>query len=108
MKTKNLTCCICGKKIPAGKWGNNPQGAIDHETLKLIHWDSEHVCCDECDRSEVLVGRLAMMRAYQIIKLLDFEDAEEGLNQLRSLETEEVISPEEYDFVVANWDELTK
>ena len=58
-------CCICGKELPEGSWGNNPQGAVD-ENKKLIQWSETDRCCDECNHKYVLPGR--MFRFYRTIK----------------------------------------
>jgi hypothetical protein len=60
-----MKCCICGKEIPDGNFGNNPAGAVD-ETKKLITWDTEDRCCDDCNTKYVLPGR--MYRFYRVIK----------------------------------------
>ena len=65
MKNK-FTCCICGKKFEG--YGNNPCGALDHKTLKPIVWDSEHVCCDDCNVTEVIPGRIYSMHAARLPK----------------------------------------
>lgn len=103
---KKFTCCICGKEFEG--WGNNPDGALDHETLKPINFDSEHVCCDDCNRHEVIPGRLIMIQAHRTMNDLDFEMAEEGIEQLRSLVAENKVSQEMYEFILANWDLLVK
>ena len=56
-------CCICQKEFIG--WGNNPQGAVD-TSKQLIRWDSEDRCCDECNTTYVLPGR--MYRFYRVIK----------------------------------------
>ena len=58
-------CCICHKEIPEGSYGNNPQGAVD-STKKLIKWNADDRCCDECNSKYVLPGR--MYRFYRVIK----------------------------------------
>ena len=56
MNTKDLkVCCICGKTF-AG-FGNNPWGAIGKDG-KAIEWGKYSVCCDECNKTHVLSGRL--------------------------------------------------
>lgn len=39
---------------------------------------------------------------------LDAEDAEDMLEQLRSLKTEGVVTENLYDYIIDNWDELLK
>jgi hypothetical protein len=58
-----MKCIICGKEIIGN--GNNPNGAID-ETKKLIKWNDDDRCCDECNTKYVLPGR--MYRFYRVIK----------------------------------------
>jgi len=48
MKKKRY-CCLCGKKMKPGEWGNNP------EPIKPY---SEGTCCDECNLDKVLPARL--------------------------------------------------
>ena len=56
-------CCICGKEHTG--YGNNPDGAID-SSKKLISWNPDDRCCDECNTKYVLPGR--MYRFYRVIK----------------------------------------
>jgi hypothetical protein len=56
-------CCICQKEHTG--WGNNPSGAVD-QNKKLIKWNADDRCCDECNRKYVLPGR--MYRFYRVIK----------------------------------------
>lgn len=58
-----MKCCICNKEITG--MGNNPAGCID-ETKKLIQWNDEDRCCDDCNKQYVLPGR--MYRFYHVIK----------------------------------------
>ena len=65
-------CCICGKELPMNSDGtpsligtNNPDGAVD-EHKRLIKWNPEDRCCDECNHKYVLPGR--MFRFYRTIK----------------------------------------
>lgn len=60
-----MNCCICGKEMLDGGLGNNPAGAID-ETKKLITWDAEDRCCNDCNTKHVLPGR--MYKFYRVIK----------------------------------------
>lgn len=48
-------CCICGKKFVG--WGNNPWGALDKDG-NVVEWSENDVCCDECDSTYVLSGRI--------------------------------------------------
>ena len=54
-----MKCCICGKEI-AG-WGNNPWGAID-ALGKQIEWGPEDKCCDDCNATYVIFGRLVQLK----------------------------------------------
>lgn len=105
MKQKKMICAICGKEIKT--YGNNPQGALD-DNGRIIHFDSEHVCCDECNSSRVIPGRMITMKAQQIINNLDFEASEDGIAQLRSLLSENQLDSRMYDFIIANWDDLVR
>lgn len=58
-----MKCCICNKEITG--MGNSPAGCID-ETKKLIQWNDEDRCCDDCNKQYVLPGR--MYRFYHVIK----------------------------------------
>lgn len=49
MGKKVRKCCICGEKLPVGKFGNTP------EPIKL---SSEGVCCDTCFRKKVIPARI--------------------------------------------------
>lgn len=60
-----MKCCICGKEIPEGEWGNNPEGAAwktPTGEVEFPEFVAEDRCCDECDRSYVIPGRLYRMR----------------------------------------------
>lgn len=56
-------CCICGQEHEG--YGNNPNGAVD-STKKLLYWNPEDRCCDDCNKTYVLPGR--MYRFYHVIK----------------------------------------
>ena len=56
-------CCICGKEHTG--FGNNPFGAVD-ETKQVIQWSESDRCCDDCNRTYVLPGR--MYKFYRVIK----------------------------------------
>lgn len=60
-----MKCCICGKEIPDGEFGNSPAGCID-ETKKLIQWTADDRCCNDCNKQYVLPGR--MYKFYRVIK----------------------------------------
>lgn len=49
MGKKYRVCCICGKKLPIGNYGNNP------EPIKPY---SAGTCCDDCNREKVIPARL--------------------------------------------------
>lgn len=55
MMKKTKKCCICGKEFEG--WGNNPYGALD-KNGNVIQWAEDDVCCDECDSTYVISGRL--------------------------------------------------
>lgn len=56
MRKSNIKhCCICGKEIKG--FGNNPWGALD-ENKKPIEWAPDDECCNECDSTYVISGRL--------------------------------------------------
>ena len=38
----------------------------------------------------------------------DYDDCDDMIDALRSLEAEEEITSEEYDYIIANWDDLLK
>ena len=48
-------CCICGKNFVG--WGNNPWGALDKDG-NVVEWGENDVCCDECNSTYVLSGRM--------------------------------------------------
>lgn len=54
-----MKCCICGKEITG--WGNNPWGAID-EDGKPIEFGDDDRCCDECNMTHVIPGRIYLMQ----------------------------------------------
>ena len=58
------TCCICGKEFD--DFGNNPEGAawIDPETKSVVfgEFGPNDRCCDSCDMSFVLPGRLYRLK----------------------------------------------
>lgn len=49
MSKKVRRCVICGKVLPKGEYGNNP------EPVKPF---SSGVCCNECNMNQVLPKRL--------------------------------------------------
>jgi len=53
-----MKCCICGKEV--GRYGNNPDGALD-ENGKAIVWGEYDRCCDDCNRKYVVPGRIALL-----------------------------------------------
>lgn len=59
-----MKCCICGRELPKGYFGNNPDGAVD-TNKQIIKWDVEDKCCDECNKQFVLPGR--MYKFYKVI-----------------------------------------
>jgi len=53
MSKKVRRCVICGKVLPKGEYGNNP------EPIKPY---SSGVCCNECNMNQVLPSRLAGLK----------------------------------------------
>ena len=49
MSKKVRRCVICGKTLPKGEYGNNP------EPVKPF---SSGVCCNECNRDKVIPARI--------------------------------------------------
>lgn len=49
MSKKVRKCCICGEKLPIGKYGNNPEP---------VKPSSSGVCCDKCNMQVVIPARL--------------------------------------------------
>lgn len=54
MAKKVRKCCICGKVMPTGYYGNNP------EPVK-----TSGACCDECNRNVVIPARLVRISQQQ-------------------------------------------
>lgn len=52
MSKKVRHCVICGKVLPKGEYGNNP------EPVKPF---SSGVCCNDCNMDKVLPARLAAL-----------------------------------------------
>ena len=55
-------CCICGKEHEG--FGNNPDGACwkdEHGNIVVGKFNKEDRCCDDCNLTYVLSGRLYMM-----------------------------------------------
>ena len=63
MKKKRY-CCLCGKKMKPGEWGNNP------EPIKPY---SEGTCCDECNMEKVVPARLAAIPREVLEQEVKFE-----------------------------------
>lgn len=55
-----MKCCICGKEIKG--YGNDPWGALD-ENGDEINWKDDDECCDDCNNTYVLAGRMARLYA---------------------------------------------
>lgn len=55
---KNYLCCLCGEKYMG--YGNNPDGAID-ENNEIIEWAQGERCCDACNKTKVIPGRLYLI-----------------------------------------------
>lgn len=56
-------CCICGKLFKG--FGNNPAGAAwktPSGNIELPKFGPEDRCCDECDGTFVISGRLYRMQ----------------------------------------------
>lgn len=60
-----MKCCICKKEFHG--FMNNPWGAAwknkDGELELLEDFKPGEVCCDECNRSYVIPGRIYRMKA---------------------------------------------
>lgn len=65
MKKKRY-CCLCGKKMKPGEWGNNP------EPIKPY---SSGTCCDECNMEKVVPARLAAIPREVLEKEVKFEQS---------------------------------
>lgn len=53
-----MNCCICKKEIKG--YGNNPDGAIGPDG-KVITWEPDDKCCDDCNVTYVIPGRWALL-----------------------------------------------
>lgn len=53
-----MKCCICKKEIEG--YAHNPDGAIDMNG-NAISWRPEDMCCEDCNTTYVLPGRIALM-----------------------------------------------
>jgi len=87
-----MKCSICGKEFEG--WGNNAWPVNDG------------TCCDECNANVVIPMRLADLRAQNVISQLDFDTAEEGIEQLRSIHSTHQISESMYNYILEHWDRL--
>lgn len=56
MSKKKRLCVICGKALPKGEYGNNP------EPIKPF---SSGACCNDCNFNKVLPARLAALPKHQ-------------------------------------------
>ena len=56
MSKKKRLCVICGKELPKGEYGNNP------EPIKPF---SSGVCCNDCNMNQVLPARWAALSNHQ-------------------------------------------
>lgn len=55
-------CCICHQPIEGR--GNNPEGAIRFKadgTIEHMIFKAKDLCCDQCNRAYVILGRLYMI-----------------------------------------------
>jgi len=95
MEKKIEYCSICGKPLPDGVIGRNNAWPVNDGT-----------CCDECNMNTVIPARILDLNAAKVINCLDFEEVEDGIEQLRSLHTGELITDELYDHIIKNWDRL--
>lgn len=62
MGRKEFVCCICGS-VSKG-YGNNPDGAVWRNldgTTEYPTFKEDDRCCDGCNRSYVIPGRLHRM-----------------------------------------------
>ena len=57
-------------------------------------------------KNDILIVGVFSMNYKEIINLIDTSDIDIAISQLRSLASEKVITSEQYDFIVANYDEL--
>ena len=72
------------------------------ESVEDTNWDCMPISTIQAE--DVLYDKgLEIMRDY-----LDAEDAEDMLEQLRSLKTEGVVTENLYDYIIENWDELLR
>jgi hypothetical protein len=78
-----VKCCICKKEFHGFK--NNPNGAAwknkDGEVELLEDFKSDEVCCDECNRSYVIPGRLYRAKLEESVKA-----QKESTQQTKSME----------------------
>jgi hypothetical protein len=56
VETEKRICCLCGKEFTGH--GNNPWGVLN-EDLSERTFKPEDRCCDECNATKVIPGRIA-------------------------------------------------
>ena len=63
-----MKCCICGKET---KYGNNPCGSLGQDGKEVV-WGPNDRCCDECNQTYVVPGRLALlMKRPEVFKTVE-------------------------------------
>ena len=70
------------------------------ESVEDTNWDCMSIATLEAD--DALYDKAKEIMA----DYLDAEDAEDMLEQLRSLKTEGVVTENLYDYIIDNWDEI--
>lgn len=98
-----MKCCICGKEIIG--WGNNPRGALV-EGLRIGHYAIEDRCCDDCNKREVIPGRIVACRAKEVLRNLGSDTDENRSAKLKELLAAGRISKAMYEFIIVNLDKL--
>lgn len=53
-----MICCICKKEIKG--YAHNPDGAVGPDG-KAIQWEKNDMCCDDCNSTYVIPGRIALL-----------------------------------------------
>lgn len=98
-----MKCCICGKEFHG--WGNNPTGAIS-EDLHIRKFKPTDVCCDECNKNSVIVGRLASSKARGILQDLRSQNSEVSETMINEAYEAGKITKSIKDFILTNIEEL--
>lgn len=58
MNKEKHVCCLCGDTFTG--YGNNPDGALD-ANYNLIEWTPNDRCCDHCNATKVIPGRISLI-----------------------------------------------